>query len=147
MFQGSVNGTGNPLNSTVFPFTFPPVRHCVPSHFNCKLQPSAHITPTVSPQHIPHTKTLTNYSSQHLLIVSQYTYVLCSPEIIYPSSVQYPTYVNLTESLYYLLMLFQSKSVACPELFGGVSVQQILRCWFNELNIGHRTERTGLWGR
>ena len=37
MFRGSVKGTGYPLHSPVSPFTSPPVRHCVPSHFNWSL--------------------------------------------------------------------------------------------------------------
>ena len=37
MFRVSVKGTGYPLHSQVFPFTFPPVRHRVPSHFNWSL--------------------------------------------------------------------------------------------------------------
>jgi hypothetical protein len=36
MFRGSVKGTGYPLHSR-FPFTSPPVRHSVPSHFNWTL--------------------------------------------------------------------------------------------------------------
>jgi hypothetical protein len=35
MFGGSVKSTGHPLTS--FPFTSPPVRHHVPSHFNWSL--------------------------------------------------------------------------------------------------------------
>ena len=38
MFRGSVKSTGYPLHSLVSPFTSPPVRHCVPSHFNWTLQ-------------------------------------------------------------------------------------------------------------
>ena len=38
MFRGSVKGTGYPLHSPVSPFTSPPVRHPVPSHFNWILQ-------------------------------------------------------------------------------------------------------------
>jgi hypothetical protein len=38
MFRGSVKGTGYPLHSPVSPFTSPPVRHRVPSHFNFTLQ-------------------------------------------------------------------------------------------------------------
>ena len=38
MFRGSVKGTGYPLHSPVPPFTSPPVRHRVPSHFNRSLQ-------------------------------------------------------------------------------------------------------------
>jgi hypothetical protein len=34
MFRGSVKSTGCQLHSTVSPFTSPPVRHRVPSHFN-----------------------------------------------------------------------------------------------------------------
>ena len=34
VFRGSVKGTGYPLHSPVPPFTSPPVRHRVPSHFN-----------------------------------------------------------------------------------------------------------------
>ena len=34
MFRNSVKGTGYPPHSPVFPFTSPPVRHGVPSHFN-----------------------------------------------------------------------------------------------------------------
>ena len=34
MFRGSVKSTGYPLHSPVSPFTSPPVRHRVPSHFN-----------------------------------------------------------------------------------------------------------------
>ena len=34
MFRGSVKSTGYPLNSPLFPFTSPPVRHRLPSHFN-----------------------------------------------------------------------------------------------------------------
>ena len=34
MFRGSVKGTGYPLPFASFPFTSPPVRHRVPSHFN-----------------------------------------------------------------------------------------------------------------
>jgi len=37
MFRGSVNSTGYPLHSPVSPFTSPPVRHRVPSHFNWSL--------------------------------------------------------------------------------------------------------------
>jgi len=37
MFRGSVKGTGYPLHSPVSPFTLPPVRHRVPSHFNWRL--------------------------------------------------------------------------------------------------------------
>jgi len=39
MFRGSVKSTGYPL-LTSFPFTSPPVRHRVPSHFNWSLHPS-----------------------------------------------------------------------------------------------------------
>ena len=38
MFRGSVKGTGYPLHSPVSPFSSPPVRHRVPSHFNWTLQ-------------------------------------------------------------------------------------------------------------
>ena len=34
MFRGSVKSTGYPLHSPVSPFTSPPLRHRVPSHFN-----------------------------------------------------------------------------------------------------------------
>jgi hypothetical protein len=34
MFRGSVKGTGYTLHSPASPFTSPPVRHRVPSHFN-----------------------------------------------------------------------------------------------------------------
>ena len=37
MFRGSVKGTGYSLHSPVSPFTSPPVRHRVPSHFNWTL--------------------------------------------------------------------------------------------------------------
>jgi hypothetical protein len=37
MFRGSVKSTGYPLHSPVSPFTSPPVRHRVPSHFNWTL--------------------------------------------------------------------------------------------------------------
>ena len=37
MFRGSVKGTGYPLHSPVSPFTSPPVRHRVPSHFKWTL--------------------------------------------------------------------------------------------------------------
>jgi len=37
MFRGSVKSTGYPLHSTVSPFTYPPVCHRVPSHFNWSL--------------------------------------------------------------------------------------------------------------
>ena len=36
-FHGSVKGTGYPLHSPVSPFTSPPTRHRVPSHFNWAL--------------------------------------------------------------------------------------------------------------
>jgi len=36
MFRGKVKSTGYPFAS--FPFTFPPVRHHVPSHFNWTLR-------------------------------------------------------------------------------------------------------------
>jgi len=39
MFRGSVNGTGYPTSFASFPFTFPPIRHRVPSHFNWSLTP------------------------------------------------------------------------------------------------------------
>ena len=34
MFRGSVKSTGYPLHSPSFPFTYPPMRHRVPSYFN-----------------------------------------------------------------------------------------------------------------
>ena len=37
MFRGSVKSTGYPLHSPITPFTSPPVRHRVPSHFNWTL--------------------------------------------------------------------------------------------------------------
>ena len=37
MFRGSVKGIGYPLHSPVSPFTSPPVRHRVPSHFSWNL--------------------------------------------------------------------------------------------------------------
>ena len=37
MFRGSVKSTGYPLHSPVSPFTSPPVRHRVPSHFSWTL--------------------------------------------------------------------------------------------------------------
>jgi len=37
MFQGSMRGTWLPTPSASFPFTSPPVRHRVPSHFNWTL--------------------------------------------------------------------------------------------------------------
>ena len=40
MFRGSVKGTGYPLHSSRSPFTSPPVRHRVPSHFNWTLSHS-----------------------------------------------------------------------------------------------------------
>ena len=40
MFRGSVKGTGYPLHSPVSPFTSPPVRHRVPSHFTLTLHGS-----------------------------------------------------------------------------------------------------------
>jgi hypothetical protein len=39
MFRGSVKSTGYPLHLPVSPFTSPPVRHLVPSHFNRTLTP------------------------------------------------------------------------------------------------------------
>ena len=45
MFRGSVKGTGYPLHSPVFPFTSPPVRHRVPSHFNWTLPRTSCGTP------------------------------------------------------------------------------------------------------
>ena len=42
MFRGSVKSTGYPLHSPVSPFTSPPVRHRVPSHFNWSLPPRNH---------------------------------------------------------------------------------------------------------
>jgi len=45
MFRGSVKSTGYPLQSPVSPFTCPPVRHRVPSHF--KLEPTT-LLPLVS---------------------------------------------------------------------------------------------------
>jgi len=38
IFRGSVKGNGYPLHSPVSPFTSPPVRHRVPSHFNWTIQ-------------------------------------------------------------------------------------------------------------
>ena len=38
MFRGSVKSTGYPLHSPVSPFTSPPVRHRVTSHFNWSLR-------------------------------------------------------------------------------------------------------------
>ena len=38
MFRGSVKGTGYPLHSASFPFTSPPVRQRMLSHFNWSLQ-------------------------------------------------------------------------------------------------------------
>ena len=38
VFRGSVKGTGYPLYSPVSPFTSPPVRHRVTSHFNWALE-------------------------------------------------------------------------------------------------------------
>jgi hypothetical protein len=38
MFRGSVKGTSYPLHYTSLPFTSPPVRHRVPSHFNWSLR-------------------------------------------------------------------------------------------------------------
>jgi hypothetical protein len=40
VFRGSMKGTGYPLHSSVSPFTSPPVRHRVASHFNWILVPS-----------------------------------------------------------------------------------------------------------
>jgi len=37
MLRGSVKSTGYPLHSAVSPSLLPPVRHCVPSHFNSSL--------------------------------------------------------------------------------------------------------------
>ena len=37
IFWGSVRGTGYPFHSPLSPFTYPPVRHRVPSHFNWSL--------------------------------------------------------------------------------------------------------------
>ena len=39
VLRGSVKGTGYPLDSPSFPFTSPPVRHRVQSHFNWSLPP------------------------------------------------------------------------------------------------------------
>jgi hypothetical protein len=55
MFRGSVKSTRYPLHLPVSPFTSPPVRHRVPSRFNCTLPtmcqystgwPRSHRTPT-----------------------------------------------------------------------------------------------------
>ena len=43
MFRGSVKGTGYPLHSPVSPFTYPPVRHRVPSRFNWSVSPQSGI--------------------------------------------------------------------------------------------------------
>jgi len=48
VLRGSVKGTGYPLHSPVSPFTSPPVRHRVPSHFNWAL-PSSVLTESVYP--------------------------------------------------------------------------------------------------
>jgi len=40
MFRGCVKGTGYPLHSPASPFTSPPVRHRVPSHFNWSFKAS-----------------------------------------------------------------------------------------------------------
>jgi len=37
VFRGSVKSTGYPLHSPVSPFTSPPVRHRLPSHFTWSL--------------------------------------------------------------------------------------------------------------
>jgi hypothetical protein len=37
ILRGSVKSIGYPLHSPVFPSLSPPVRHCVPSHFNWTL--------------------------------------------------------------------------------------------------------------
>ena len=44
MFRGSVKGTGYPLHSPVSPFTSPPMRHRVPSHFNWTLRTATEMT-------------------------------------------------------------------------------------------------------
>ena len=55
MFRGSVKYTGYPVLSTVSPFTSPPVRHVVPSHFNWTL---------------PLALTYKNSTSSHRLFIS-----------------------------------------------------------------------------
>ena len=50
MLRGSVKSTGYPLHSPVSPFTSPPVRHRVPSHFSWTLDaqwPSVCLTPCI----------------------------------------------------------------------------------------------------
>ena len=46
MFEGSVKRTGHPLHSPVSPFTSPPVRHRVPSHFSWTLHTYSHTSET-----------------------------------------------------------------------------------------------------
>ena len=45
-FPGSVKGYWLPTPFASFPFTSPPVRHLVPSHFNWSLLPAHWVTPT-----------------------------------------------------------------------------------------------------
>jgi hypothetical protein len=50
MFRGGVKSTGYPLHSPVSPFTSPPVRHRVPSRFNCTVQIVRYFLPPLSLQ-------------------------------------------------------------------------------------------------
>jgi hypothetical protein len=111
-----------------FPTSLPSLRHLVPSYFKCNVQLPTPNTTNVYPKHKSNTKTLTLYTSQHLIFVSHISIsLLCNLEIVCLSSSQYPTCVNLTDSWYHLLSLFQAKAVVYPGiLFGWVGwwVQQ-----------------------
>jgi hypothetical protein len=47
MFRGSVKSTGYPFHSTVSSSLPPPLRHCVPSHFNWTLQERVKLKPEI----------------------------------------------------------------------------------------------------
>jgi len=54
-FRGSVKSTGYPLHSPVLPFTSPPVRRRVPSHFNWSLRAwNPHSSAATRPASIQH---------------------------------------------------------------------------------------------
>jgi len=83
MFRGSVKGTGYLLHSPVSPFTSPPVRHRMPSHFNWTLHKAttrlSYIVPV--PDRVAKKFRTTNQNNSLLLKSVLYLHITVCPSL------------------------------------------------------------------
>jgi len=119
MFWGSVKGTVYPLHSKASPLIPLPASTCDITFQLHSTAVNSQYPYCLLTTQTPHYNTQI-YSSQHLMFVSHiHISVLRNPEIVCPSSGEYPTCVNMTDSWYHLFSLFPPAQWRVQEFFSG----------------------------